>query len=48
MYNPTESTPPKEINHDVMFREGKNLQVRFSCFSMVSVVFSDSSIEHRQ
>ena len=30
MYKPSDLTGPKEINHDVMFREGQNLEVSMS------------------
>ena len=35
MYKPSDLTGPKEINHDVMFREGQNLEV---CTLPVSII----------
>ena len=38
MYKPSDLTGPKEVNHDVMFREGQNLEVctRLECSSWSS------------
>ena len=38
MYSASEMVYPKEINHDVLFREGHNLKVRCGKDSLMSIL----------